>query len=233
MELEWGSIFYKHIGKHTHFQAKESCLREGKSVHLPIPRFHDENVFYRTYFGDQGLWLDLFDDGSGIFKSSGGQLYMAKIQSIVNTHYSDEINILNFNWIKSPNLLEQQQSSQAEKNQSVIMTETGEWEIIDQNALINSICVYNIIDQTCSKCHSHLFCRFQDQERKNETCVCPNNREGDYCEIDACAHCQSGLCKISTRSNEFECVCPTPLYGKNCESSKKIAQTLFLNSCYL
>ena len=218
MEFEWGSLFYKHIGKRNYFQAREMCLKEGTSVHLPIPRFHEENIFYRSYFGDQGLWLDLFDEGNGIFKSSLGQFYMAKIQSNVNTSFSDEINILNFDWINSTNFLEKKTSSQLGENQSLMMNRDGEWEIFDSNELINSICVYNIIDETCSKCHDPLFCRFQDEEGKSK-CFCPNNRLGNYCEIDACAHCQSGLCQMNYDLEEFECVCPTPLHGKNCELS--------------
>ena len=37
VELEWGSLFYKHIGNWTKSDAKFLCSREG--THLPTPRF--------------------------------------------------------------------------------------------------------------------------------------------------------------------------------------------------
>ena len=62
VEQEWGSLFYKHIGKRTRSEAKNLCSSAGPSVHLPIPRFYEEQEFYKTHFGDENLWLDLTFD---------------------------------------------------------------------------------------------------------------------------------------------------------------------------
>ena len=56
IENEWGSLFYKHLGKMTRNDAKTTCSSIGSSVHLPMPRFLEEFKFYRYYFG--------FDDSS-------------------------------------------------------------------------------------------------------------------------------------------------------------------------
>ena len=58
IEHEWGSLFYKHLGKLAREDAKEECSKSGASVHLPIPRFLEENEFYRIHFGSEGLRLN-------------------------------------------------------------------------------------------------------------------------------------------------------------------------------
>ena len=68
MKAEWSSFFYKYIGKMGRIEAKEKCLAEGESVHLPIPRFLDENLYYQTYFGSQNFWLGI-SVSNGTFRS--------------------------------------------------------------------------------------------------------------------------------------------------------------------
>ena len=68
MRTEWGSLFYKSIGRMTRIEAKLKCLADGESVHLPIPRFLEENDFYQTYFGTRDFWLGV-SVSQGKFKS--------------------------------------------------------------------------------------------------------------------------------------------------------------------
>ena len=56
VEKAWGSLFYKHLGKLNKTGAKQICSQYGDSVHLPIPRFKDENDFY-TNFIDENYGL--------------------------------------------------------------------------------------------------------------------------------------------------------------------------------
>ena len=51
IENEWGSLFYKHLGKMTRTEARKTCSDFGSTVHLPIPRFFEEYQFYGTHFG--------------------------------------------------------------------------------------------------------------------------------------------------------------------------------------
>ena len=68
IENEWGSLFYKHLGKMTKNDAKTNCSSFGSTVHLPIPRFLEEFGFYISHFGydsssyndSEGLWPLLF-----------------------------------------------------------------------------------------------------------------------------------------------------------------------------
>ena len=68
IENEWGSLFYKHLGKMARNDARKNCSSFGSSVHLPIPRFIEEYEFYRAHFGYygqlnfKGLWPSKFDD---------------------------------------------------------------------------------------------------------------------------------------------------------------------------
>ena len=54
IENEWGSLFYKHLGKMARNDARKNCSSFGSSVHLPIPRFIEEYEFYRAHFGYNG-----------------------------------------------------------------------------------------------------------------------------------------------------------------------------------
>ena len=50
IENEWGSMFYKHLGKMTRKDGKKTCSNFGSSVHLPILRFREELEFYKAHF---------------------------------------------------------------------------------------------------------------------------------------------------------------------------------------
>ena len=106
VEQEWGSLFYKHMGKQTRKAAKNLCSRlspgeETNSVHLPIPRFHEENEFYKTHFGssgqntdlditlDEGLWLDVSYDVNEGLKSADGHSFIKYVRSFVTDKYNE------------------------------------------------------------------------------------------------------------------------------------------------
>lgn len=60
VEQEWGSLFYKHVGKKNRRDAEKICSDDG--AHLPFPRFAEEQEFYKVHFGDESLWLDVYYD---------------------------------------------------------------------------------------------------------------------------------------------------------------------------
>ena len=159
IEQEWGSMFYKLIGNHTREEAKRLCSLYGDSVHLPIPRFEDENEFYLKYFAGDTLWLDIskISDGFSIptYKSPHGQLFARPANTWINSGF-----------------------------EYVILTEDGEWKTTDGLNQRNSLCVLNIPPHdNCSKCYDKAFCRFTKQSRQETECVCPLDREGEFCEI--------------------------------------------------
>ena len=89
VEQEWGSLFYKYFGKQTRSAAKNLCSNISPNVHLPIPRFHEENEFYKTHFGDEGLWLDVSYDVNEGLKSVDGHSYIKYIRSFVTDKYDE------------------------------------------------------------------------------------------------------------------------------------------------
>ena len=92
VEQEWGSLFYKHMGKQTRLVAKNLCspLNYGEAnVHLPIPRFHEENEFYKTHFSDEGLWLDVSYDVNEGLKSVDGHSFIKYVRSFATDENDD------------------------------------------------------------------------------------------------------------------------------------------------
>ena len=147
-------MFYKHIGNQTRAEAKRICSAYGDSVHLPIPRFEDEYEFYRNYSAGETLWLDI-SLIHGIYDSPDGQLFARPVNTWINSGF-----------------------------EYVILTEDGEWKTTDGLNQRNSVCVLNIPPHdNCSKCYDKAFCRFTKQSRQETECVCPLNREGEFCEI--------------------------------------------------
>ena len=208
IEQQWGSMFYKHIGKKTRGEAKQFCSSYGDFVHLPIPRFREENEFYRKYFADETLWLDISRTADGNFSSSYGQLFLRLVKTALALEY-----IKNYGWMNISNY----------DSEFVILTENGEWETADESLTRDAVCVFNILPhEDCSKCQDEAFCRFANEERTKTECVCPVGKEGEFCQDDSCYHCQNqGYCKFNNgKSNVFDCVCPKPFFGENCTSSE-------------
>ena len=247
VEQDWGSLFYKHIGKRTRLEAKNLCVAEGSSVHLPIPRFYEENEFYKTHFGDEGLWLDVSYDANEGIKSTNGHSFIRFVRTFndkndqVDISYRDnsmkteEFTEIKYNdWVNLTNKHAGYYSKWGEKD--VFMTNTGNWEWVDynveyENEEYDAVCVYNIIPEECSECQEESFCRYKDSKRKETECVCQKMTEGEYCEIDSCSHCQNGgFCKINNISpdgtnsdhDEIKCVCPYPFHGDYCEGTNII-----------
>ena len=217
----WGSMFYKYIGKQTRAEAKRLCHAYGDLVHLPIPRFQEENEFYRKHFADETLWLDisrepsqeyeydLYEDNHGHYKSSYGQLFVRRIKTFLKNEYVE-----NYDWINFT------------KNGSdyVILTEDGHWETTNENIPRNSVCVMHmLLHENCSNCPDEAFCRLTTQTGKKTECVCPIDRDGELCQNNLCSHCKNGgYCKLyDDDSNQFDCVCPIPFYGENCTKTEK------------
>ena len=308
VEQEWGSLFYKHMGKQTRLAAKNLCSPQSHgdaNVHLPIPRFHEENEFYKTHFGYEGLWLDVSYDVNEGLKSTDGHSFIKYVRSFVTDKYDDKfdydkwmdsnigydhiggdsvsyllsliyifddedlgyygyrksdviaeefVEIKYNDWI---NLTEMDPSryfiDEGEKSvyfaytdestpygwqkyvweKYVVMTNTGEWEWINENISVDeegygrrineeydAVCVYNIIPDDCSECSEQSFCRYTNSETE---CDCQKMTNGEFCEIDSCSHCQNGgFCKINNGGansghDEIKCICPYPFHGDYCE----------------
>lgn len=211
IEQPWGSLFYKHIGQETKTEARRKCSEYGDSVHLPIPRFEDENTFYREHFGVDSLWLDIQKVKDFGFVDYYNHPYIRHINTVtvvetVNKH----------SWIRFNN----------SNYTDIIMTETGQWETLEDQ-VVDSVCVYNIIPENCRKCPDEAFCRYSDAEKTNTECVCPVGRGGQYCEEDLCSNClNGGICRKV--GEELECVCPRPFFGINCKLSNE--RVLLLSS---
>ena len=211
VENEWGSMFYKHIGMKNKSDAKQSCSNYGDRVHLPIPRFEDENEFYRIHFADQNLWLDISKTGlkQNGYKDAFGHAFIYNVET-----NSGWVEVERYKWINfTANSL----------YQAVIMTNEGKWTLMDESESLNSVCVYNIIPNSiCSKCPDMSFCRYSSRERDNTQCKCPNTRNGDFCQNDLCSKCKNGgYCKRKD-DDSIKCICPKPFYGHHCESSRKL-----------
>ena len=152
-------MFYRHIGNHTGAEAKRLCSAYGDSVHLPIPRFEDENEFYLKYFAGETLWLDISKIPDEFivpkYNSSHGQLFAKPVNTWINFGF-----------------------------ENVILTEKGKWKTTDELNQRSSVCVLNIPPHdNCSKCYNKAFCRFTNRLRQETECVCPLDREGKFCEI--------------------------------------------------
>ena len=210
LENEWGSLFFKHLGKMKRTDAKKICSSVGKSVHLPIPRFPEENDFYRVYFGHDELWLGVsnWDDTvQRIFKTDYGQILFG-----VMTQLDAEIQINQYRWINGTSTLNSGQND-------VSMSKSGQWQGANENELLDSVCVFNILPDECSKCLNQEYCRYKDRNRDEVECVCPDSTQGDHCEINRCPQClNGGQCFTNPETNETECACIHPFHGEHCES---------------
>ena len=201
-------MYYKHIGQRKFNEAREICSEAGDNVHLPIPRFPEENEFYRTYFVNESLWLDINDRyDNNNFQTSGDFSFMLSVRTLTG-----EVQINNFDWF-TLNITDKPNFNK------IMMTNTGQWELVKQNEFIDSVCVFNIQpDRNCAECWNEDFCRFNDDSKQQTKCICPNTRRGDYCEIDLCSQCQNrGSCRMDNDGNGIECICPRPFDGKYCE----------------
>ena len=241
VEQEWGSLFYKHIGKLDRLAAKNLCSTLSRNVHLPIPRFHEENEFYKKHFGDEGLWLDITFDANDGIKSANGHSFIRYVHSFADKYDPVDNHDENFmtteefveikyhDWVNLTNNHAGIFSEWGEKY--VFMTNNGNWEWVDykgneENEKYDAVCVYNIIQEECSECKEESFCQYKDSERRKTECVCQKMTEGEYCEIDLCSHCQNGgFCKVNLihqdatnpARDKIQCICPYPFHGEHCE----------------
>ena len=234
VEQDWGSLFYKHMGKRSRSEAKSMCSRNG--AHLPIPRFFEEKEFYRKHFGDESIWLDVENDPNEGLKTVDGHFYIQHIRSFADKSswaylYFDQrlsdLSIKKYDWFnftygnhRDSDLYD---GDEYDPKAVVMANEAnGTWMFAYEDELVDTVCVYNIIpdERACSICPDENFCRFARNERQETECICKNTNEGEQCEVDLCRRCQNGgFCEIDDSTNEIQCRCPYPFYGENCENS--------------
>lgn len=208
-------MFYKHVGKLDRQTARKKCSKYGDSVHLPIPRFSEENEFYRLYFGDESLWLDIsYNSSDGGLKSALGHLFTHQLKTISGVVDIPKYDWIRFNSTDKPGMLQ------------VKLTNTGAWSITDDLEIMDSVCIFNVKpDQYCSKCPDEAFCRHKNGITEKLHCTCPDWREGEFCESESTSYfnsyCQNGGYTIfNDRTREKECVCPSPYQGITCQTSE-------------
>ena len=244
VELEWGSLFYKHIGNITKSEAKFLCSREG--TNLPTPRFDEENEFYKMYFGDDGLWLDVTFDADEGLKSASGHWYIKYIRTFTDAVYQpnfmtsleittgDQIELLAEikydEWVNLRDLSDGKEPGYLPEwtEKDVFVTNTGMWDWAEEeNKFLNAVCVYNIIpDENCSRCQNESACKFDKREEREIECVCSKMTKGEFCEIDLCSHCKNGGYCDGT-----QCICPYPFHGEYCEG-KACRPSLYIQNCF-
>ena len=208
VDHQWGPMFYKYVGQMKKSVAKQYCSQYGEFVHLPMPRFTDENEFYRDHFGTEAIWLDMTNDVDAL-KSSSGHLYINYIETA-----SGVVELSKYKWINAS-------FDFAKVSNGITLTKSGYWTSRGESEMIDSVCVYNIVpDDNCSMCFDNAFCRFIDKEKRKSQCVCPEDRSGEYCEKKLCEHCRNGgYCSFKDNKNAT-CICPYPFEGNNCEICK-------------
>ena len=213
MDQEWGSMFYKYIGKMQKNTANKICSKYGDSVHLPIPRFADENEFYRIHFGETNLWLDIIYNNDTGYESASGHSFTEQVHSITG----GKLRYNKYEWMDIISL-------NNSHSYNIVLTNKGQWLAVNETEIFDSVCIYNIIPtQKCSKCLDKDFCRYTDRTKQRIECVCPKNKEGQFCKTNSCkSHCQNrGFCQLNDRTKEIDCICRYPFQGKKCEISKK------------
>ena len=212
IDQEWGSMFYKYIGKMKKSTAKQICSKYGDLVHLPIPRFADENEFYRTHFGETNLWLDITYNADEGYISAFGHSFTEQVHSIT----AGKLKFNKYQWMNTISL-------NNSHLHNIILTNKGQWSPVNETEKLDSVCIYNIIpNEKCAKCLDKDFCRFTDRTKQKIECACPKNKEGQFCKKNSCkSHCQNrGFCQLNNRSTEMSCICRYPFQGKKCEFSK-------------
>ena len=230
VEQEWGSLFYKHIGKTFSSEAKMICSDAGPNVHLPIPRFYEEQEFYRTYFAEEGLWLDVTYDASEGVKSANHHWFLRFVKTYMTindengffqelSQTDEKIATIKYHeWINLAGPHEGYFSTWGD--QDVYMNNLGQWDWKDEDddMLLDAVCIFDIPDERCSKCQNESFCRYKDISRKETECICKKTTKGDNCEVDLCSRCQNGgFCDLKDATYDPQCICPFPYYGQFCE----------------
>ena len=151
-------MFYKHIGQWTRRVAAEICAGDGDSVHLPIPRFPDENEFYKNHFSgfNNSFWLGITNDKEGLVSDNDVWFTRNILRTFTNVDFlgvaiydldlgSDRpvnsAKLDNYDWI-----LETWKYGREGRlkysdffNKGIIMSDNGEWKLADEYDLIDSM----------------------------------------------------------------------------------------------
>ena len=170
IEKEWGSLFYKHIGEKSRIEAKQLCAQEGENVHLPIPRSDKENEFYRVYFGERNLWLGIIDDSNGLATDGfkWGSTTPNERQTIyVSRRNKEQKSQILYDWLKFKDSIENNESFV----KGIQLTRSGRWQSLEETANVNSVCIFNVIPNECSKCRDEYFCHYSNKKQQTK-CIC-------------------------------------------------------------
>ena len=186
-------------------------------MHLPIPRFTDENEFYREMFGNVDLWLDIsydFANKSGLV-SGLGHSYSHQLQTVPGL-----VHIKKYDWVDID-------LKKLRGQHEITLTSTGRWTTAKDSEIHDSVCVFNVPIPNCSNCPDETFCRYTDEKKEHSHCVCADWEEGELCESESAIYfgsdspCENqGYKYFNEHANEIECVCPYPFQGRYCDISK-------------
>lgn len=165
-------------------EANQFCSRYGTAVGLPVPRFPEENAFYRTYFAHDELWLGVSNSGQGSkhrkFLLMAVDDHLVSICAFIPDADNNGQTICKSDdgqtlfgpatinpyhqWINYAEII-----SSAEKG--VAMSGSGRWQGRDENDRLDSVCVFNIIPDECSDCTNRNYCRYEDGSRTEIECM--------------------------------------------------------------
>ena len=227
VEQEWGSLFYKHLGKQTRSAAKDLCSNISPNVHLPIPRFHEENEFYKTHFGDEGLWLDVSYDVNEGLKSVDGHSLIRYVRSFVMDKFENETSI-EYEYTDMDDLFDDDYRSRDLITEEFIEIKYHDWiKIADMNMpryfIDGAVFMTNTGDSG-----EWEWINVTEAGNKGETqeknqllgiqpkydAVCVYNIIPDECS--GCS--EESFCRYTdSEGKETECVCPQIAEGEYCE----------------
>ena len=75
-----------HLRLRPHKNLEIAVLLSLSTVHLPVPRFYEEQEFYRTYFANEYLWLDVTYDAYEGVKSENGHWFIRFVRTYMGIH---------------------------------------------------------------------------------------------------------------------------------------------------
>ena len=175
--------------------AKQICSSYGNSVGLPVPRFPEENVFYLKYFGHDELWLGISNSDQGsthhlvrgllgplarTARNTWNCLVAGPTSALIpdsdsngqNIYKSDNGQTLFGSWTINPYHQWINYGDVIDSGENgVAMSRSSLWQGKDENNMLDSVCVFNVIPDECSKCPNKNYCRYITGSRTVVECM--------------------------------------------------------------
>ena len=172
LETDWGSLFYYRSAQTEWLdpeEAEQICSESG--THLPIPRWSDENEFYRSYFVEQPD-----DDNWKEHPWGRGKIWLGVSNSTFEEYIDSNSTTGDWmDWVIDEDsfyhdIYGKLYDGGPHGKFRVAMTPSGQWAADNVNLLHDAVCVLNIPPEACSKCSDPDFCRYKDKTRTEVEC---------------------------------------------------------------